>query len=143
MKRQSNDERHSGTSSGRRKGFVNWRGLPSHDYFLYARSYHLAARKLARMFDVDPGSISDFDLCPILSAYRYAIELHLKVIVLGDGGNFLQTRPDELSVQKTRSLSWLAQFVCQIVTNLKWGGEFKTEGCVPLPRWDSLRPSRG
>ena len=68
----------------------------------------------------------------MLSAYRHAIELHLKVIVLGDGGNFLTIKPDELSVHKTRSLSWLAQFVVQIVTNLKWEEEFKTGGIENL-----------
>jgi hypothetical protein len=111
---------------------MKWRNLPDHDYFLFARSYHLAAKKLVGMLDMDPGPIPEFDLCPILSAYRHAIELHLKVIVLGDGGNFLATKPDELSVQKTRSLSWLAQFVVQIVTALKWEGEFKTEGIESL-----------
>jgi hypothetical protein len=107
---------------------MNWRNLPDHDYFLYARSFHTAAKKLAGMLDLDPGPIPDFDLCPVLSAYRHAVELHLKIIILGDGGNFLETRPDELSVHKTRSLSWLAQFVVQIVTNLKWEEEFRTEG---------------
>ena len=52
---------------------------------------------------------------------------YLKVIVLGDGGKFLATRPDELSVHKTRSLSWLAQFVTQIVTTLRWEQEFRTD----------------
>jgi hypothetical protein len=111
---------------------MNWRKLPEHDYFLFARSYHMAAKKLAGMLDLDPGPISDFDLSPLLTAYRHAVELHLKVIVLGDGGKFLATRPDELSVQKTKSLSWLAQFVVQIVTTLKWEGEFKTEGIESL-----------
>ena len=104
---------------------MNWRNLPEHDYFLFARAYHSAAKKLAGMLDVDPGPIPEFDFCPVLSAYRHAIELHLKVIVLGDGGKFLATRPDELSVHKTKSLSWLAQFVTQIVTTLRWEEEFK------------------
>ena len=111
---------------------MNWRNLNENDFFLYARSYHTAARKLARTLDLDTGPIPEFDLCPVLSAYRHAIELHLKVIVLGDGGNFLTIKPDELSVHKTRSLSWLAQFVVQIVTNLKWEEEFKTGGIENL-----------
>lgn len=111
---------------------MNWRNLPEHDYFLFARSFHSAAKKLARTLDLDPGPIADFDLCPMLSMYRHAIELHLKVIVLGEGGNFLAARPDELSVHKTRSLSWLAQFVIQVVTALKWEEEFKAEGIENL-----------
>ena len=111
---------------------MNWRNLSEDDYFLYARSFHVAAKKLARTLGTDPGPIPDFDLCPVLSAYRHAIELHLKVIVLGDGGNFLPTKPDELSVHKTRSLSWLAQFVVQIVMILRWEAEFTAPGIKDL-----------
>jgi hypothetical protein len=68
---------------------LNWRNLPEHDYFLYARSFHTAAKKLARSLDIDPGPIADFDLCPVLSMYRLCIELHLKAILLGVSGNFL------------------------------------------------------
>lgn len=131
MKKRSSGERHS-IEGQQKKRSVNWRNLHGHDYFLFARAYHSAAKKLARMLDVDPGPIPEFDLCPILSAYRHAIELHLKVIVLGEGGKFLAIRPDELSIEKTRSLSWLAQFVTQIVTTLRWEEEFKTEGIESL-----------
>lgn len=117
---------------------MNWRNLPEHDYFLFARSYHTAAKKLARSLDIDPGPIPAFDLCPVLSAYRHAIELFLKVIVLGEGGNFMTTRPDEISVHKTRSLVWLAQFVVQIVTNLKWEAEFTTEGITDLAAFKAV-----
>jgi hypothetical protein len=92
----------------------------------------MAAKTLAGVLELDPGPISDLDLSPLLTVYRHAVELHLKVIVLGDGGNFLANRPDELSVHKTKSLSWLAQFVVQIVTALKWEGEFKCEGIENL-----------
>jgi hypothetical protein len=94
-----------------------WRSLHDHDFLLFGWSCRSAAKKLARMLDLELGPIPDFDLCPVLSAYRHAIELHLKVIVLGDGGNFLATKSDEISVHKTRSSTWLAQFICQIVTS--------------------------
>lgn len=111
---------------------LTWRNLPEHDYFLFARSYHSAARTLARTLDLDPGPNPNFDLCPVLSMYRHAVELSLKLVVLGEGSNFLKAKPDHLSVHKTRSLPWLAQFVVQIVTNLKWEEEFKTEDIETL-----------
>lgn len=117
---------------------MDWRNLNEHDFFMYARSFHTAAKKLARMLDLDPGAIPEFDLCPVLSAYRIAVELHLKVIVLGAGGNFLKTRPDELSVHKTRSLSWLAQFVVQIITTLKWEDEFTTDGIESVAEFKAV-----
>lgn len=136
MKKRSSGERHSVKGRQEQRRSVNWRNLPGHDYFLFARAYHSAAKKLARM--LDPGPVPEFDLCPILSAYRHAIELHLKVIVLGEGGKFLATRPDELSVDKTRSLSWLAQFVTQIVTTLRWEEEFKIEGIESLADFNAV-----
>jgi hypothetical protein len=36
---------------------MNWRNLDDHDYLLFARSYYTAAKKLARMLDLDPGPI--------------------------------------------------------------------------------------
>src|ERR1035438_4864380 len=54
----------------------------------------LAAKRLAGTLDLDGGPIADFDAGPVLSMYRRAVELHLKVLVLGDGGNFLPTKPD-------------------------------------------------
>jgi hypothetical protein len=64
--------------------------------------------------------------------YRHALELHLKAVVLGEGGNFLVTKPDSISVGKTHSLPWLAQFVCHIITALKWEAEFRCEGVQSL-----------
>jgi hypothetical protein len=54
---------------------------------------------------------------------------HLKVIVLGDGGKFLETKVDKRSVHKTKSLSWLAQFVVQIITTVS---RSRTEGIENL-----------
>jgi predicted DNA binding protein len=70
--------------------------------------------------------------------YRHALELHLKAIVLGDGGSFLETKPDEISVHKTHSLSWLAQFVVQIVTKLGWRREFRCAGIENLDDFNAM-----
>jgi len=78
------------------------------------------------------------DVWPVLYAFRHAIEFHLKPIVLGEGGNFLPTKPDHISVSKTHSVSWLAQFVSQIVTVLKWEHEFKCEGVENLADFKAI-----
>jgi hypothetical protein len=109
---------------------LHWRNVPEPDFYLYARSFHGAAKRLAGMLDSAP--LTALDICPVLSAYRKAVELSLKVIVLGEGGNFLPTKPDPISVHKTRSVSWLAQFVCQIITTLNWEEEFRCEGVASL-----------
>jgi hypothetical protein len=117
---------------------LNWRNVPAKDLFLYARSFHQAAKALAASFQPETSRFSDFDACPVILMYRQAVELHLKALVLGDGGNFLTTKPDALSVHKTHSVSWLAQFVCQIVAALKWE---RNSGAMELRTLPISRPS--
>jgi len=102
--------------------------LDEYELQFYARSFHKAAQALAGSLLVGGNPVSDVDFSPVLNTYRQALELHLKAIVLGDGGSFLETKPDVISVHKTHSVSWLAQFVAQIITALKWEKEFKCEG---------------
>lgn len=106
--------------------------IPAADLFLYARSFHTAAKKLAGALDLDSGPFTDPNLSPVVFMYRHALELHLKAVVLGEGGNFLATTPDAISVHKTHFVSWLAQFVCQIITAVKWEQEFKCDGIENL-----------
>ena len=70
--------------------------------------------------------------------YRHALELHLKALILRGGRNFLATKPDRMSVHKTHSVSWLAQFVGQIVTALNWEKEFRCEGIGTLADFKAI-----
>jgi hypothetical protein len=119
------------SNSGPNNPVVNRHNVPAKDLFLYARSFHKAAKALAG-FQLDASPLADFDVFPVVFMYRHAVELHLKALVLGEGGNFLATRPDALSVHKTHAVSWLAQFVVQIMTALKWESEFTCEGIENL-----------
>jgi hypothetical protein len=114
------------------------RNIPVDDLFLYARSFHQAVKALAEFLLVGGNPVSDVDFSPVVSVYRLALELYLKALVLGDGGNFLETKPDLLTVHKTHSVSWLAQFVAQIVTKLGWQKEFRCLGVENLDDFKSL-----
>jgi hypothetical protein len=104
------------------------------DLFHYAHSFHKAAKTLAASFQPEANASGDFlpAVCPVIFMYRHAVELHLKGIVLADGGNFLKSKPDPISVCTSHSVSWLAQFVCRIVTVLHWEQEFRCEGIETL-----------
>src|ERR1035437_6248650 len=119
-------------NQGPHKAVVNRRNVPAGDLFLYAQSFHKAAKTLAASFQADANPFAEADASAVVFMYHHAVELHLKAMVLGDGGNFLATKPDALSVHKTHSVSWLAQFVCQIITALKWEKEFRCEGIEAL-----------
>ncbi len=103
---------------------LDWHNVPEEEFFLYARAFRAAAKKMALAVELAPGPSTKFAACPVVFMYRHALELHLKALILGDGSNFLVTKPDRLSVYKTKSVSWLSQFVCQIVTTLNWEKDF-------------------
>jgi hypothetical protein len=132
MPKNKSGSRLSVANPGPHNSVLSWHNVPIRDYFLYARSFHAAAKKLAGALELDSGLFTDFDACPVVFMYRHTIELHLKAMLLGEGGNFLATKPDPISISKTHSLSWLAQFVCQIVTVLSWEKDFKCEGVENL-----------
>jgi hypothetical protein len=117
---------------------MNRHNIPEKDLFLYARSFHKAAQKLAASFRSDGNPFAQADVSAVVFMYHHAVELHLKAMVLGDGGNFLATRPDSISVSKSHSVSWLAQFVCQIIAAVKWEKEFKCEGVETLEDFKAI-----
>jgi hypothetical protein len=87
---------------------------------------------MAAMLQLDPGPFNEIDASPVFFLYRHALELQLKAIVLGDGGNFLPAKPDKISTHKSRALSWLAQLVCQMVTATGLQPAFKCPGIETL-----------
>jgi hypothetical protein len=101
------------------------------DLVQYARSFHAAAKALAGSLHLGE-PLSDVDFSPVVNIYRLALELHLKALVLGAGGNLLKVKPDQISICQTHSVSWLAQFVVQIVTAVGWHEEFRCEGISNL-----------
>ena len=132
MPKKRLDSRLITSSPGTHNTVFDRREARGRDLWLYARSFHTAAKKLAGSLPLDTNPFADFDVSPVVFLYRHAVELHLKAMVLGEGGNFLATKPDALSIQKTHSVSWLAQFVSQIVTAVKWEKEFCCEGVETL-----------
>jgi hypothetical protein len=74
---------------------------------------------------------------PVILLYRQSLELHLKALV-GEGGNFLKSRTDPISLYRTHSLRWLAQIVCQIIKAIGWESEFTCEGVSSLSAFNAL-----
>jgi hypothetical protein len=102
--------------------------IPPKDLYFYAQSFHKSAKTLAAAFQPEASLFPEADASAVVFIYRHAVELFLKAMVLGEGGNFLETKPEPISVGKIHSLSWLAQIVRQIITAVKWEAEFTCEG---------------
>jgi hypothetical protein len=58
--------------------------------------------------------------------------------VVGEGGNFLSSPIDHITLYKTHSLRWMAQIVCQIIKTVRWENEFKCEGVSTLAEFSAL-----
>ena len=80
----------------------------------YASALQKAAKVLLANTSLEPDRNTAWDATPLILLYRQAVELHLKTLV-GEGGNFLQTPTDHITLYKTQSLRWLAQIVCRII----------------------------
>jgi hypothetical protein len=104
---------------------------------LYARSLHKAAKTLVETLDLEPNPKTAWDACPVILLYRQALELQLKALV-GEGGNFLPSPTDSITLYKTHSLRWLVQIVCEIVKTVRWENEFKCEGVASLADFSAL-----
>jgi len=115
----------------------SWHNGADVEIYFYGRSLHKAAKALIETLDLEPNPKTAWDACPVLLLYRQAIELHLKALV-GEGGNFLPSPTDPLTLAKTHSLRWLAQIVCQIVKKVKWENEFKCEDVANLADFSAL-----
>jgi hypothetical protein len=72
-------------------------------------------------FDGKPGN--DWDVCPIIALYRQALALHMKAVV-GEGGKFLASPMEHITLYKTQSPRWLTQIVCQFIKTVRWESEF-------------------
>jgi hypothetical protein len=115
----------------------SWHNGADVEIHLYARSLQKGAKALTEKLELDGNPGNDWDVGPIILLYRTAIELHMKAVV-GEGGDFLASPNDHLTLYKTHSLRWLAQIVCQIIKKLGWENEFKCEGASTLAEFSAL-----
>jgi len=120
------------TPKKKRRPLVTKRPARRQNLQLHARCFHTTARRMAAMLQLDPGPFNEVDAAPVFFLYRHALEIQLKAIVLGDGGNFLPTKPDRISTQQSRAIVWLAKIVCQMVTATGLQPAFKCPGIETL-----------
>ena len=58
--------------------------------------------------------------------------------LVGEGGRFLSSPTDPITLFKTHSLRWLAQIVCQIIKAVQWEAEFRCEGVSNFTEFSAL-----
>lgn len=115
----------------------HWHNGAEVEIGMYARSLHKAAKLLLESLDRKENPKTAWDAGPIITLYKQAVELQMKFLV-GEGGRFLASPTDHLTLAKTHSLRWLAQIVCQIIKAVQWEAEFKCEGVTNLTEFSAL-----
>jgi len=111
----------------------SWASDIDGEFYLFARQYHVAARRL--LSQVEPMQTpleAKACIAPVVSLYRKAVEQYLKATILGEGSNFVVSRVHPLTVIHSHSLRWLSRLVCQIVTTLRFEKWFVCEGVTNL-----------
>lgn len=123
--------------SPRQRSEYTWHNGAEIEIGIYARSLHTAGKALLKNLDRNENPKTAWDVGPIILLYRQAVELQLKFLV-GEGGRFLESPTDHLTLAKTHSLRWLAQIVCQIIKAVQWEPEFKCAGVTSLAEFNSV-----
>ncbi|HXM60225.1 MAG TPA: hypothetical protein VN950_05170 [Terriglobales bacterium] len=114
----------------RRNTVLNWHNAPENEFRLYGEAFWDAARRLVERDEMDSGPSADFAACPVVFLYRQALELYLKDILIGKGGDLLDPRPDVRTIlERNHSLTKHMPDVRHIFERFGWEKEFGKD-CV-------------
>ena len=77
---------------------LNWHREPEKEFHLYGEAFWNAAKTLLQNDALDRLPIASFDASVIVYLYRHALELFLKEILIGRGGELIHPRPSPETV---------------------------------------------
>jgi hypothetical protein len=107
---------------------LNWHREPEKEFHLYGEAFWNAAKTLLQNDALDRQPIASFDASVIVYLYRHALELFLKEILIGRGGELIHPRPSpETVVNAGHSLTKLLPDVRRIFVHCGWDKMFGSE----------------
>jgi hypothetical protein len=110
---------------------LNWHREPEKEFHLYGEAFWNAARNLLQNDALDKLPIASFDASVIVYLYRHALELFLKEILIGRGGELIDPRPSaETVTNKGHSLTKLLPDVRRIFVECGWDKTFGSKAAV-------------
>lgn len=114
---------------------LNWHREPEKEFHLYGEAFWNAAKTLLQNDALDKRPIASFDASVIVYLYRHALELFLKEILIGRGGELIDPRPSPKTVVNARhSLTKLLPDVRRIFVECG----FKTFGSKTVLTFDDF-----
>jgi hypothetical protein len=115
---------------------LNWHRAPEKEFHLYGEAFWNAAKTLLQNEELDKLPIASFDASVIVYLYRHALELLLKEILIGRGGELIDPPPSHEAVVKTHRLKDLLPDVRRIFVECGWD---KTFGSKTVLTFDEIR----
>jgi hypothetical protein len=110
---------------------LNWHREPEKEFHLYGEAFWNAAKNLLRNEALDKQPIASFDASVIVYLYRHALELFLKEILIGRGGELIDPRPSpETVLNAGHSLTRLLPDVRRIFVECGWDKTFGSNAAI-------------
>jgi hypothetical protein len=104
---------------------LNWHRAPEKEFHLYGAAFWNAAKNLLQNEALDKRPVASFDASVIVYLYRHALELFLKEILIGRGGELIDSPPSpEAIVNKCHRLTELLPDVRRIFVECGWDQTF-------------------
>jgi hypothetical protein len=110
---------------------LNWHHAPEKEFHLYGQAFWNAGKALLQNERLDRLPIASFDASPIVYLYRHALELFLKEILIGRGGELISPSPSpETVLNKNHSLTQLLPDIRRIFVACGWDKTFGSKTTV-------------
>jgi hypothetical protein len=110
---------------------LNWHEEPAMEFHLYGNAFWSAAKNLLQNEARDKQPGASFDACVIVYLYRHALELFLKDILIGRGGELIVQPPSpETVVGWGHRLTKLLPDVRRIFVECGWDEAFGSKTAV-------------
>jgi hypothetical protein len=118
---------------------LNWHREPEQEFHLYGEAFWNAAKTLLQNDALDKLPIASFDASVIVYLYRHALELFLKEILIGRGGELIDPRPSPEAVLNVgHSLTKLLPDVRRIFVECGWDETFGSNTAVTFDDFTAI-----
>lgn len=118
---------------------LNRHQAPQKEFHLYGESFWNAAKTLLKNEALDKRPIASFDASVIVYLYRHALELFLKEILIGRGGDLVDPPPSPKTVVEAKhSLTKLLPDVRRIFVECGWDKAFGSKAIVTFDDFEAI-----
>lgn len=118
---------------------LNWNREPAKEFHVYGEAFWDAAKSLLQNEALDRAPSASYDASVIVYLYRHALELFLKEILIGRGGDLVSPRPSpETVINAGHSLTKMLPDVRRIFVECGWDKTFGSKAAVTFDDFTAI-----